>query len=171
MEAKLAEYRQRKLKEQRLKENASRGFFGLFRRAGTTSTTEPRNKEEESRTAVSTPIEQEKNQDSNNAPECDLAEDTTESPPQKFSWLLFVLKIALWFTVWLIFIELQFGAVFFVVSALVFVYFNTRTGRRRQKSTLSAYSVFNPNCERLQGTITAEQFEAELLHRKPLEAT
>ena len=97
-------------------------------------------------------------------------EEITEPPPPpgKISWLLLVLKILLWLVVWAIFIELQFGAVFFTISALAFVYINTRTGRGSKKESLSAYSVFNQNCERLQGTITAEQFEAELLHRKPL---
>ena len=106
-------------------------------------------------------------------PEQDKEQDGEEiseppSPPGKVGWLLLALKFLLWLIVWLIFIELQFGAVFFTLSALVFVYINTRTGRGSKKESLSAYSVFNQNCERLQGTITAEQFEAELLHRKPL---
>ena len=41
------------------------------------------------------------------------------------------------------------------------MYRNTRTGPR-QRNTLSAYSVFNPNQERIDGTFTTEQFEKEL---------
>lgn len=97
----------------------------------------------------------------------DISEELPPQPWGKYDWILLVLKVLLWLIVWKIFIELQFGAVYFVVSALIFVYLNTRSGKRSKK-TLSAYSVFNPNCERLQGTITAEQLEANLLHRKPL---
>ena len=49
------------------------------------------------------------------------------------------------------------------------VYFGTSSGRQRKKTELSAYSVFNPNCVRLKGTFTAEQFENELL-RRPLDS-
>ncbi|RCN37228.1 hypothetical protein ANCCAN_16869 [Ancylostoma caninum] len=31
---------------------------------------------------------------------------------------------------------------------------------------LSAYSVFNPNCERLLGQMTAEHFERDMLRRR-----
>ena len=39
-----------------------------------------------------------------------------------------------------------------------------RTGPKRA-GEISAYSVFNPNCETIEGTFTAEQFERELLHK------
>ena len=29
---------------------------------------------------------------------------------------------------------------------------------------MSAYSVFNPNCESIDGTLTAQQFEREIRH-------
>ncbi|XP_076463522.1 uncharacterized protein LOC143295788 [Babylonia areolata] len=168
MEAKLAEYRAKKRKEQRQKDNLtlSQRIFGLFRR--TDSTDSNRKKDEDQMAEPASP--QQQSPDSPDTSGCDAEEEEEEfdPPPQKYRWLLLALKAALWCTVWLIFIELQFGAVFFTISALVFVYWNTRTGRRGKKASLSAYSVFNPNCERLQGTITAEQFEAELLHRKPL---
>lgn len=75
--------------------------------------------------------------------------------------LILFLKILLWLIIWGLFVEIGFGAVYFVLSILLFVYFNTRTGPKRGDGP-SAYSVFNPNCERLDGTITAEQFESEL---------
>ncbi|XP_067681114.1 SAYSvFN domain-containing protein 1-like [Haliotis asinina] len=74
-----------------------------------------------------------------------------------------ILKIILWFLLWGVFVELGFGAVYFIVSISIILYRNTRTGPRRD-GRLSAYSVFNPNCERLDGTFTAEQFEKELRH-------
>ena len=81
--------------------------------------------------------------------------------------LLVALKIIMWLTLWKMFIYLQFGAVFFAFSAILFIFANT--GKRLsggEKKSLSAYSVFNPNCQRLQGTLTIEQLEGELLYRK-----
>ena len=68
--------------------------------------------------------------------------------------------IAVWLGLWYKFIQLQFGAVYFAVSLLFIMYFSMRT--ERDPCHLSAYSVFNPNCERIDGTFTAEQFEKEL---------
>ena len=88
------------------------------------------------------------------------------------TWRLYLirlsLKVALWAVLWAIFIRIEFGAVYFVVSLLVIICLNTRTGakhRNRQRGThgLSAYSVFNPNLERLPGQITSEQLERNLV--------
>ena len=67
----------------------------------------------------------------------------------------------LWFVLWGLFLELGFGAVYFIVSISVILYRNMRSGTRTSNEP-SAYSVFNPNCERIDGTFTAEQFEKEL---------
>ena len=72
-----------------------------------------------------------------------------------------VYKCVLWFILWGLFIELGFGAVYFILSISVILYKNMRSGSRAS-SEPSAYSVFNPNCERIDGTFTAEQFEKEL---------
>jgi hypothetical protein len=65
-------------------------------------------------------------------------------------------------------LALAFGAVqlglfmaFFLVSAIVFVFLCTRT-RPRRAGEPSAYSVFNPNCQSIDGTLNAEQFEREI---------
>lgn len=58
-------------------------------------------------------------------------------------------------------IELKFGMVFLLFSALFGIYFNTRTDPKR-KNEISAYSVFNENCESIDGTLKAEQFEQEI---------
>jgi hypothetical protein len=71
------------------------------------------------------------------------------------------LKVLLWLCLGKFFIEIGFGAVYFVVSCSYLMYTNTQTEPRR-RGQLSAYSVFNPNQERLDGTFTAEQFEKEL---------
>lgn len=71
------------------------------------------------------------------------------------------IKVTLWIVVWVLFIFIEFGAVYFVVSLLYFVYCSTR---RHSLKGPSAYSVFNPNCERIDGTFTAEEFENRLRH-------
>ncbi|CAG5132350.1 unnamed protein product [Candidula unifasciata] len=74
--------------------------------------------------------------------------------------VLRMLKLLLWLALWGLFVELQFGAVFFAASLLLFLYFNTRTGPKDNRP--SAYSVFNKDCERIQGTLTAEQMQKNM---------
>ena len=50
-----------------------------------------------------------------------------------------------------------------MISLFYLIYANMRSGPK-EEGQLSAYSVFNPNFERLEGTFTAEQFEKELRH-------
>lgn len=89
-------------------------------------------------------------------------EETPEAEPEelKFKILKIFLKFLLWFILLTIFIKLEFGLVYFVCSLLVIIYLNTNVGK---KSKVSAYSVFNPNFERIQGTVTAEQLERNLI--------
>ncbi|XP_078592624.1 SAYSvFN domain-containing protein 1-like isoform X1 [Branchiostoma floridae x Branchiostoma japonicum] len=75
------------------------------------------------------------------------------------------LKFVLWLILLGFFIEMGFAAVYIVLSIFYVMYVNMRSGGRGP-GELSAYSVFNPNCERLQGTLTAEQFERELKYKK-----
>ena len=73
----------------------------------------------------------------------------------------FCLKLILWFILLGLSIEMQFGAVYCMLSAFVLLYIGTST-RSRKKNEKSAYSVFNKNCEKLDGTFTAEQFDKQL---------
>jgi len=75
---------------------------------------------------------------------------------------LTVLKFLLWATLMTLFVEIEFGAVFFILSLFYVIYSNLRSGPK-VKGEPSAYSVFNPNCEAIDGTLTAEQFERELI--------
>lgn len=83
----------------------------------------------------------------------------------KESWRYFIIKWSIYFIIWvttyIIFLKLQFGAVFFVLSLLIGIYLNTRT-RPRRKGEVSAYSVFNENCTSIEGTLKPEQFEREI---------
>ncbi|GAB6021628.1 hypothetical protein CHUAL_004213 [Chamberlinius hualienensis] len=77
-------------------------------------------------------------------------------------WVSLVLKIVLWFSLWMLFVKLQFGVVYIVVSGLYLLWKSLKVGLPRREGELSAYSVFNPNFEVLSGTLTAEQFDKEI---------
>lgn len=81
-------------------------------------------------------------------------------------WQLTILRWIVWGVLFGIFIEMQFGTVFFVLSLFYFIYLSLRYSRRKPWEP-SAYSVYNKNCEAIQGSLTAEQFERELRY-KPL---
>ncbi len=71
------------------------------------------------------------------------------------------LKLGLWFLLWGISIECGFGVVYVILSGLVLMAYSLY-GSRRPRHEPSAYSVFNKDCESIDGTLTAEQFEREL---------
>lgn len=74
-------------------------------------------------------------------------------------------KVALYTTLWLTLFGLavyaEFGFVFVILSGFGLIWFNTRTGPKR-RGEISAYSVFNPNCAPIDGTLDARQFESEI---------
>ncbi|XP_076750788.1 SAYSVFN motif domain containing 1 [Xylocopa sonorina] len=73
----------------------------------------------------------------------------------------YLLYFLLWVTLYVIAIEYEFGAVYFVLSTLIFIWFNTRS-KPKKPGELSAYSVFNPDCKAIDGTLDASQFEREI---------
>lgn len=95
----------------------------------------------------------------------EISDESLEQPIDNYfnldktDLIIIGLKIALWLIFWAICIEFGFGAVFFAISVLVFIYFNT--GTRNKATELSAYSVFNTNCEQIQGTFSADKIEAQ----------
>ncbi|XP_045533030.1 uncharacterized protein LOC123720463 [Pieris brassicae] len=98
----------------------------------------------------------------------DLTSETSEveyNEENQESWRYCMLKWSIygviWLTLYIIFLNLQFGAVFFVISVLIGIYVNTST-RPKRKGEISAYSVFNKNCKSIDGTLKAEQFEKEI---------
>lgn len=84
-----------------------------------------------------------------------------KEPISRLTYFTYTVYFCFWTTCWLIAIELKFGIVFLLFSALFGIYFNTRTGPK-PRNEISAYSVFNENCESIDGTLTAEQFEREI---------
>ncbi|XP_069707112.1 SAYSvFN domain-containing protein 1 [Phaenicophaeus curvirostris] len=76
-----------------------------------------------------------------------------------------LLKVLLWAVLLALFAELELGLPFFVLSLLYWMYAGTRGPAERRPGELSAYSVFNPGCAAIAGTLTAEQLERELHYR------
>ncbi|XP_030050461.1 SAYSvFN domain-containing protein 1-like [Microcaecilia unicolor] len=95
--------------------------------------------------------------------------DAFTTHPLLSRWLLQINPLLLKFLLWLVllglFVELEFGLAYFVLSMFYWIYEGTRSPRERKPGEKSAYSVFNAGCESLQGTLTAEQFERELQYR------
>ncbi|XP_019607119.1 SAYSvFN domain-containing protein 1 [Rhinolophus sinicus] len=97
--------------------------------------------------------------------------NTAIPPPlprdQSFWTNVTVLKVLLWLVLLGLFVELEFGLVYFVLSLFYWMYVGTRGPEEKEEGEKSAYSVFNPGCEAIQGTLSAEQLERELLLRPP----
>ncbi|XP_039423923.1 SAYSvFN domain-containing protein 1 [Corvus cornix cornix] len=81
-----------------------------------------------------------------------------------------LLKVLLWTVLLALFAELELGLPYFVLSLLYWMYAGTRGPAERRPGELSAYSVFNPGCAAIAGTLTAEQLEREL-HYRPAAGT
>ncbi|CAF0796033.1 unnamed protein product [Didymodactylos carnosus] len=88
-------------------------------------------------------------------------EEPLESHDSNSSIVVMLLKIVLWLTLFIIFIRLEFGAVYFIISFLYIIWMNLG---RRDRSKLSAYSVFNPNFEKIGGTFSGEDYDKQLRH-------
>lgn len=96
--------------------------------------------------------------------EADLSSEKGINANTEDRYLQYILRFlyfAFWITLYIIAIELQFGIVFLMLSALIGIFLNTRTSPKRHNE-ISAYSVFNKNCESIDGTLKAEQFEREM---------
>ncbi|XP_019405169.1 PREDICTED: SAYSvFN domain-containing protein 1 [Crocodylus porosus] len=95
-------------------------------------------------------------------------------PPSGWAlWLaghVSLLKFLLWLVLLGLFLELELGLPYLVVSSLYWLCAGTRGLGQRRRGEMSAYSVFNPGCQAIQGTLTAEQLEREL-HYRPLAGT
>jgi len=67
-----------------------------------------------------------------------------------------LIRVAIWASVFAIFVELGFGLVYLIISVILFIFLSTGTNDKI-KGRLSAYSVFNPNMEEIQGTLNAKK--------------
>lgn len=93
-----------------------------------------------------------------------------EASNGKQKWLMYLViffRFLAWSLVYVGFLKIGFGAVFFTISLIALIYWNTRQsgGRKRKKGEISAYSVFNKDCQSIDGTLKAEHLEKQLLYR------
>ena len=70
---------------------------------------------------------------------------------------IIVVSVIVWLLCWALFMQFEFGLVFFSISLIAFIFISL--GKRRSNRELSAYSVFNPECRRLPGTLTGEHVD------------
>lgn len=98
--------------------------------------------------------------------DCDVNEILSSNSSRSWitycTWLVYFL---VWATLFAIALELQFGAVFFMLSCFLGICLNLRD-KSKNSNEISAYSVFNRNCESIDGTFKAEMFEQQLGVRK-----
>ncbi|KAF4099254.1 SAYSvFN domain-containing protein 1 [Onychostoma macrolepis] len=158
MERKLAEFRSRKKAQTEAKKPADRGMQS-----------ETKAVSDGSPAVCTDPPEQKPN----TCPQSPHTED--HSPLLNTTcgrWLqqvalthLTLLKVLLWLVLLGLFSELEFGLPFFVISLFYWLYEGLRSPKARQPGEMSAYSVFNPDCQPILGTLTAEQLEGEMGYR------
>jgi Uncharacterized conserved domain (SAYSvFN) len=91
----------------------------------------------------------------------DIIERTSTDSRSWMTYCTWLIYFLIWATLYAIAIELKFGSVFFMLSLLLGICLNTRT-KARSREEPSAYSVFNANCESIDGTFKAEMFEKQL---------
>lgn len=79
----------------------------------------------------------------------------------RFQLLMITIKLLIYVLLQTIAILVGFGAVFFSIALLFFICTNLRN-RSKRRGELSAYSVFNPNCKPIHGTVSAKDLETQL---------
>lgn len=77
------------------------------------------------------------------------------------AWMYFTL----WVTTWMLFIYLDFGSLWIILSLMLSMFFNLGT---RKAGELSAYSVFNKDFKKLLGTLDARDIDNEIRHNTNL---
>jgi len=93
--------------------------------------------------------------------EVDVAPEVENVEWTSLDWGILTVKVLVWVCLQVVFVKIEFGAVFFLFTGIFLML--TNMGKRKA-GEMSAYSVFNPNCESIDGTLTAQQFEREIRH-------
>ena len=71
-----------------------------------------------------------------------------------------IIILFIWGVLYRLFIYLNFGAVYFMFSIVFFIFYSLDYNKTQKG--LSAYSIFNPNQERILGTMTMDNFHPGL---------
>ncbi|XP_024882158.1 uncharacterized protein LOC112461223 [Temnothorax curvispinosus] len=156
----LEAYRRKKRREETMEsiKSVMRNIFSWNRNNRIEKSVEESTSEEQVKLCEQSVDVQEEEVQEEDAQEEDSVQESRGTVLNRVIYLLYFL---LWATLYVIALEYEFGAVYFVLSALVFICLNTRSGPKRRGEP-SAYSVFNPNCEAIEGTLDASQFEKEI---------
>ncbi|XP_067915838.1 SAYSvFN domain-containing protein 1 [Heterodontus francisci] len=162
MEGKLAEWRVRQRTLEKLPSDSSfwrscRVFSALWNRL-------PRDESESQQRPRDTAGSRVKKEDGQNWFQERFVTQPVESDHSVFT-IVTILKFLLWLVLLGLFIELEFGLAYFVLSMFYWIYIGTRDPSKKKQGEISAYSVFNPGCKAIEGSLTAEQFERELQYR------
>ena len=72
-----------------------------------------------------------------------------------------VAQVLLWLCIFSLAVYAEFGAVFVLTSGFAAIWLNLGRNRGRRGAP-SAYSVFNPGCESIDGTLTGEQVDGQI---------
>ncbi|XP_060947162.1 SAYSvFN domain-containing protein 1 [Limanda limanda] len=170
MEKKLADFRARRQAVKSVEETqtAASQVMGQTETTSTTTSSTPTTTTRASTTTTTANIEQQKTQSNRGAAEerrdwlLDSALGRWLTSRQGIISNLTLLKVLLWLVLLGLFVELEFGLAFFVLSLFYWLYEGLRTPAPREPGEMSAYSVFNPDCQPLLGALTAEQLEGEM---------
>ena len=66
-----------------------------------------------------------------------------------------IIIFIIWYSLYRIFLKYNFGAVYFMLTIIALIYLNLG---ERKPGELSAYSIFNPNHERILGSMSSDDF-------------
>lgn len=70
-----------------------------------------------------------------------------------------ILKFIIWAILYYFFIQIEFGIVFFFISAFYFIFMNMGNESNEKKDRVSAYSVFNKGGQQVLGSFNTNQLE------------
>ncbi|XP_038582693.1 SAYSvFN domain-containing protein 1 [Micropterus salmoides] len=169
MEKKLAEFRARRQAEKAVRKDESAGQQCIAQTSGDSAAQADTTSSADSQEAEETETSKDSTQSSESKDRSDWLLDSAlgrwlTSRQFVFSNLT-LLKVLLWLVLLGLFAELEFGLPFFIISLFYWLYEGLRSPAAREPGELSAYSVFNPDCQPLLGSLTAEQLEGEMGYR------
>ena len=75
--------------------------------------------------------------------------------PMDFLCTKNIIIFIIWYSLYRLFLKYNFGAVYFMITIIVLIFLNLG---QRKPGQLSAYSVFNPNHERIFGSMSSNNF-------------
>ncbi|CRK88943.1 CLUMA_CG002600, isoform A [Clunio marinus] len=156
MEDKLEEYRLRK-RRQKVVEGFKERIFKMI----AFSTSQNNESSKDTNVEIEETAKQDEIDIQSLSTDTEITESTEPAPRSWLTYCTWLIYFLIWATLFAIAVELKFGSVFFIISLLIGICINTRVKPKGVRE-VSAYSVFNENCEAIDGTFKAEMFEKQL---------